>query len=227
MSKECFGLFALVALTGVSLVTTGARADEAAPAADVKPSAADAEAADGEAAKEEKASADKGKKPLEPEEEEDEDGVRFRGGISGGGGAMIFATSSSFGGTYNLGIGGVDGRIGVQINDLIGVYAQPQVGIYGGGLGVGGLAGGALVVDFTFFDQLFVGVGGGGAILNNPAAGEVIVRVGGYPAFGLGENGIRRKGLMIGIDLRIFIAPTGADTLIAPSPTLNIGYEAY
>ncbi len=167
------------------------------------------------------------KKKAPPAEEPDEDGVRFRGGISGGGGAMIFATDSSLGGSFTLGIGGLDGRLGVQINDLIGIYAQPQLGIYGGDIGVGGLAGGVLVVDFTFIDQIFVGVGGGGGILNNPAAGEVILRAGGYPAFGLGEDGIRRKGLMLGVDLRVFIAPTGSGTLIAPSPTFNIGYEAY
>ena len=40
----------------------------------------------------------------------DADGVRFRGGISGGGGALILDP-------FTFGLGGVDGRLGVQIND--------------------------------------------------------------------------------------------------------------
>lgn len=168
------------------------------------------------------------KKAEEPEDTNDnEDDVRFRGGISGGGGIMYFTVGSSFGNeSLLLGIGGIDGRVGVQFNDMIGLYVQPQVGIYGASGAVGGLAAGAILVDFTFFDQLFVGVGAGGGVLNNPAAAEIIARFGGYPVFGEGEGG-RRKGLMLGIDFRLFIAPTGGSTLIAPSPTLNIGYEAY
>ncbi len=157
-----------------------------------------------------------------------EDHPRFRGGISAGGGLMFFTAASSFGNaSATFGIGGLDGRLGVQINDLIGVYVQPQVGVYGASAGVGGLAGGAALIDFTFIDRLFVGVGGGGVILNSPGAGEVILRVGGYPAMGFGADKVRRKGLMLGIDMRIFIAPSGGATLVAPSPTFNIGYEAF
>jgi hypothetical protein len=229
-------------LVGSLLVAEAATADE--PAPDDTPNEAtppaDESKKDPPAEEEEtvvlkKKGDEKGEKKkdqeVEDEEPEDEDGVRFRGGISGGGGLMMFATDSSLGGTYKLGIGGVDGRVGVQINDLIGVYLQPQLGIYGGkigeAVGVGGLAGAALLVDFTFIDQIFVAVGGGGGILNNPAAGELIVRFGGYPAFGMAENNIQRKGLMLGIDFRLFVAPTSSGTLIAPSPTLNIGYEVY
>lgn len=108
----------------------------------------------------------------------DDDGVRFRGGISGGGGALI-------GAGLTLGMGGLDGRMGVQINDLIGVYAQPQLSIYGGSAGfipaIGGIVGGTAVVDFTFIDQIFVGAGGGYALLNNPHGPVVHIRAGGYP----------------------------------------------
>jgi hypothetical protein len=40
---------------------------------------------------------------------------------------------------------------------------------------------------------------------------------------GFGEDNIRRKGLMIGLDLRMFFI-SGAVLL---SPTVNIGYEAF
>lgn len=147
----------------------------------------------------------------------DKDGVRFRGGISGGGGALIF---DPFG---TLGIGGLDGRLGVQINDLIGVYAQPQLGVYGGGGGIGGLFGTSALIDFTFIDQIFVGAGGGFAILNAPVAGEIHIRAGGYPVIGFGDDGIVRQGLMLGMDLRIFFV----SGIVAVSPMASIGYEAF
>ncbi|HSC86167.1 MAG TPA: hypothetical protein VLC09_02810, partial [Polyangiaceae bacterium] len=89
----------------------------------------------------------------------DADGARFRFGVAGGGGFL--SGSDSFGGSATYGYGGMDLRFGAQINDLIGVYAQPQLGFYGANGGVGGLAGVTALVDFTFLDQFFVGVGAG------------------------------------------------------------------
>ena len=165
-------------------------------------------------------------KPKDPNADKEHiDDVRFRGGISVGGGGLFL-------GGYTFGLGGVDGRLGVQINDLIGIYAQPQLAIYGGSVnlgnggslpGVGGIVGGTALIDFTFLDRLFVGVGGGGALLNNPAAGELHFRVGGYPVMGFGKNKIQRKGLMIGADLRVFFV----SGLTLFSPTANIGYEVF
>jgi hypothetical protein len=158
--------------------------------------------------------------------ESDDDGVRFRGGISGGGGGLFVEGLS-------LGLGGLDGRMGVQINDLIGVYAQPQLAIYGGtfSLGggsassVGGIIGGTAVADVTFIDQIFVGAGGGGGMVNSSsfAGGILHIRAGGYPLMGFGEDGIRRKGLMLSADLRLYFA--GGATFI--SPMASIGYEAF
>lgn len=147
-----------------------------------------------------------------------EDGVRFRGGISGGAGAEILT-----GGTTIM--GGVDGRVGVQINHLIGVYAQPQLsfGSFGGALGITGTFTTTAVVDFTFIDHLLVGAGGGFGVFNNPTGPVVHLRAGGYPLMGHGEDGIRRKGLMLAFDMRLgFI--TG-DTVVYPMG--SIGYEAF
>jgi hypothetical protein len=66
-------------------------------------------------------------------------------------------------------------------------------------------------------------VGGGGAILNNPFAGELHLRAGGYPLMGYGEDGVRRKGLMIGADVRMFFL----EGYVLLSPTASIGYEAF
>src|SRR5690348_8884200 len=63
------------------------------------------------------------------------DGPRFRFGVSGGAGFFTAApegSSTSIGCTYF----GADLRLGAQINDLIGVYAQPTLGYYTADVGV-------------------------------------------------------------------------------------------
>jgi hypothetical protein len=212
MSNRALGLLGLVCTGAVLLAANSAQADEAvAPAAEPPATGAPASA---------EAPAKARRAEIPEEEEVDEDGVRFRGGVSGGGGGLFLEN-------YTMGIGGFDGRVGVQINDLIGVYAQPQVGVYGGDLGgiggIGGLAGASVVVDFTFLDQIFVGAGGGFAILNNPLAGELHLRAGGYPLMGYGEDGVRRKGLMLSADVRMFFL----EGYVLLSPTASIGYEAF
>lgn len=123
--------------------------------------------------------------------------------------------------------GGVDLRLGLQINELIGIYVQPQLGFYagefGGVTGVGGLLGGSILADFTFADRLFAAAGAGFALLNNPSGPEIHLRAGGYPlASSGGENG-RRKGLMLGVDVRMHFV--SGSTFFAP--TLCIGYESF
>lgn len=154
----------------------------------------------------------------------EEDGPRFRGGVALEGGGIFISG-------YGLGLVGVEGRLGVQINNMIGVYAQPEFslggGKYGTGTGFTGTAGSTAVVDFTFLNRFFVGVGGGAAIIQSAAAGEFHFRAGGYPVFTHGLNGVRRKGLMVGLDLRVYplLGVYRGTTLM--SPMLAIGYEAY
>lgn len=150
----------------------------------------------------------------------DADGARFRWGISGGGGFVSVAGAT-------LGYGGLDLRFGAQINDLIGVYLQPQLGVYGGNYGgvngVGGLAGASVLADFTFADSFFVAAGLGYGVLNNPAGPELHLRAGMYPVLGGGQEVARRKALMLGVDFRAFFL----DGATGVSPTLSIGYESF
>lgn len=198
-------------------IAAGAEAKPAAPAADKDDGDDDDDKGEG---KKKHKHRHKHMEQGEDEDGKDLDGVRFRGGISGGGGGLFVSG-------FAAGVGGLDGRLGVQINDLVGLYVQPQfcvgAGKLGNGTGFTGTAGGSLVVDFTLADRFFVGVGGGGGVINNPAAGMVHFRVGGYPAMGYGANGIRRKGLMLGADVRIWVA-SGITVL---SPMASIGYEAF
>lgn len=180
-----------------------------------------------------------------PAPPEDADGARFRGGVDvtfGG----LFGSKDAV--KYTGFAGGVDGHIGVQINDLVGIYAVPHFTFGKVKVEVPPLdqsSGwvvftGTAVVDFTFIDQIFVGVGGGGTYqgptcTNCQALGGGVLhaRFGGYPVIGLGEDGIRRKGLMIGAELFVnFVsqlsAPAGVDTsIIFIEPMLTIGYEAF
>jgi hypothetical protein len=155
------------------------------------------------------------------------DEPRFRFGASGGLG--FFTVKSEAGNqeapfTYY----GADLRFGYQLDDLIGVYAQPTLGYYTadeveGLLAVGGLLGVAVAADFTFLDRFFVGGGLGYTIYNNPSGLSALLRVGAYPLMGRG-NGARRHGLMLGIDLHLTNVD-GFQTIVMP--TLNVGYEAF
>jgi hypothetical protein len=149
-----------------------------------------------------------------------QDGPRFRGGVSfAGGGAFVAG--------WGLGFAGVDGRLGVQLNNLIGIYAQPYFMLGYGERGTvkafTGFAGATAQVDFTFLDRFFAGAGAGGAILNNPGAGELHVRLGAYPLFARGLDGVRRKGLMVGLDMRVYFA-SGFQIVNVMG---GVGYEAY
>lgn len=150
-----------------------------------------------------------------------EDSPRFRGGIALEGGGWFVSG-------YSAGLVGVEGRLGVQLNNMIGIYAQPEfslgAGKVAGVAGITGTLGSSAVVDFTFLDQIFVGAGGGGGYIGNAPGGMLHIRAGGYPVFAHGAHGGRRKGLMVGLDFRTyFIRGFGA----VLSPMLGIGYEAF
>jgi hypothetical protein len=155
------------------------------------------------------------------------DGLRFRFGVAAG---LGFFTASqdnppaemSF--TYY----GSDLRLGAQINDLVGVYAQPTLGYYTADdttvLAAGGLLGLTVVADVTLIDRFFAGAGIGYTIYNNPSGLTPIIRIGGYPLMSRSEQKARRKGLMLGVDLR-FTSLEGLNTIFMP--TFNLGYEAF
>lgn len=148
------------------------------------------------------------------------DGGRFRFGISGGPGVLLVDPVS-------LVYGGIDLRLGYQIDDLIAVYAQPQLGFYGGTFGgvtgIGGIVGATAVVDVTLEDRFFVGGGAGFGVLNNPSGPAIHLRGGFYPLMSRSTEKARRKGLMLGVDLRVYFTDGGTGI----HPMASIGYEAF
>jgi len=158
--------------------------------------------------------------PPPPPPSRPKDGVRFRGGISlGGGGEFISG--------FTAGLGAIDGRLGVQINNLAAVYLQPHVAFGAGSIGSfsgpTGSAAATVMVDFTFIDRIFVGAGGGFGIVNNPYGAVAQLRFGGYPVIRVAENRPRRKGLMVGADTRIYFTQVGPVLELIAS----VGYEAF
>ncbi len=89
-------------------------------------------------------------------------------------------------------------------------------------------------MDFTFIDQIYVGVGGGFAVhaptctnCGELTGGVLQFQFGGYPVMDWADDGIRRMGLQVGGDIKInFLSEGGAD-LIMVQPMVVIGYEAY
>lgn len=152
----------------------------------------------------------------------EEDGLRFRGGIALEGGGWFLSGISA-------GLVGLEGRLGAQINNMIGVYAQPEFSLGKGSFGTGlssitGTAGASALVDFTFLDRIFVAAGGGGGYVGNAPGAMIHFRAGGYPVFARSGHHGRRKGLMIGLDMRVYVLKGYGAVM---SPMLGIGYEAY
>jgi len=154
----------------------------------------------------------------------DADGVRFRWGIA----AALGLESVS---VYSGAMYGFDARFGVQINHLLGVYVQPHLSFgkltgSGAGAGVSGATGTfstAVLGEATFLDHFFVGAGFGYGVLNNPSGPMFQARAGGYPLAGRADNGIRRRGLMVGVDFRTIFIDGATGVLVMG----GIGYEAF
>lgn len=149
------------------------------------------------------------------------DGPRFRFGIAAGAGPML-------GENWSTVYGGLDMRFGAQVNDLLGIYLQPHLGFYDGqtpsGNGFGGIVGFSGGADVTLMDRFFVGAGVGVDVIQNPVGPELHFRLGGYPIVSRSHEKVRRKGMMLGVDFRLYF-PSGYAMAIAP--TFNLGYEAF
>lgn len=224
-------LSACVSLVVLSLVSSTAFAQQADSAASAPaPVAPVSAAAPSEAAPPQKDKVETTKSP------DEEDHGRFRFGISAFGGPLFMAGNSG-------GAGGIDLRFGAQVNNLLGIYAQPIL-IAGGGASSGssggsasGLAmgGAGLLAEFAFLDMLYVGAGpellagaagsasagtsGTGAKADTGTFFSVAARAG----LALGSvKPARRKAFTIGLDLHAVFA---TDTVV--TPMLALGYDAF
>lgn len=170
--------------------------------------------------------------------------MRFRWGISGFGGKYFVNGTGG-------GIGGIDARFGVQIDNMIGVYGSPIL-LLGAGAAVSNSATGAstsvsavalygigALADFTFSDMFFVAAGpellrgaaaqaatqadANGASAS--ASGEAGTFFGIEARAGLALGSIKpnkRKAFTIGLDLHAIF--TSKVTVV---PLLALGYDMF
>jgi len=157
------------------------------------------------------------------------DGGRFRFGING---AVGLESVSASGASVSGAMFGLDVRLGWQFSHLLAIYVQPHLSF--GSLSsdegtagtVSGFTGTVLVTamgEVTFLDRLFAGAGFGYGVFNNPSGFALDLKVGGYPLVGRDENGIRRTGLMVGLDFRTVFLEGATGLLIMGC----IGYESF
>jgi len=151
-----------------------------------------------------------------------------------------------------LGAIGPQGQLGVQINNLIGVYGVPAFDILFGPAGGVDLTFAALV-DFTLLEDVLTVGGGldsgvfaafGASGTSAAAAAGAQYGVRGHVAWNAivskGANGIRRRALVVGLDLRALLGPEASATANANgtsgsasttgfvfSPMVTIGYLAF
>jgi hypothetical protein len=168
----------------------------------------------------------------------DEDGARFRGGIRGQGSVIVFPDPGEA-----FPAVGVEGHIGAQINDLIGVYWAPGLDIIFGSSSGMNLSS-AIMVDFTLEDTFQIGVGPDTSAVvafSSSSAGAAALYGGRlhfayFPVVGDGEDPVRRKGLALGVDVRLltggsaFVSGAGASAsgnTFVLHPMAFVGYEAF
>lgn len=154
------------------------------------------------------------------------DGFRLRHGIDATFGDEI-GSGPSAGLTGAL--GGIDWRFGAQINNSWAVYLDTHLSLgtasIGMASGVTGNFAAAVMGEYTLFDHFFAAVGGGYGVLNNPSGPLLQVRGGWYPLESKSRDSARRRGLMIGFDVREYFAGPNVGTVSQLS--LAIGYEKF
>jgi hypothetical protein len=153
-------------------------------------------------------------------------------------------------GSFTVGVAGVQWQLGVQINNQIGVYVVPSLDAVFGSVGGVNLSA-AVVADYTLNDDLTFGVGpdvGVFGAIGSSSAGTVSGAGGALygarlhftwnPVLSRGANGIRRKALAVGMDLRLLGGGAGYASVSSSSgtasastfvmaPMFTVGYQAF
>ena len=157
----------------------------------------------------------------------DHDGFRMRHGVAFSFGDEIGSGPSS---GLSGALGGVDWRIGAQINNNYAVYVDTHLSFgtahIGAASGVTGNFAVAAMFERSLFDRFFVAGGGGYGVLNNPSGPLGQLRAGWYPLMSASDTKARRKGLMLGVDARWYFADAmtiGTVTQVS----VSAGYEAF
>ncbi|MGE0871102.1 MAG: hypothetical protein AB7P03_21235 [Kofleriaceae bacterium] len=121
---------------------------------------------------------------------------------------------------------GADWRIGAKL-DALSVYLHSHLSIGTAHIGaLSGLTGnfaGALIVDYTLPQGVFIGGGGGYGVLNNPSGPLGQLRAGWYP-FGHSSDG-KARHLNVALDARWYFAGEAVGTVTHVA--LSLGYDRF
>jgi hypothetical protein len=153
------------------------------------------------------------------------DGARFRGGVSLTGGAEFIPGGYS----YTARRFGVDGRLGVQINHLFGIYAAPHLAFgratEGGLSAINGTFSLPVMGEVTLADTFFIGAGFGYSVINAVGGPTIAARVGAYPVKSAPSDRARRQGLAVSFEMRTILL--GSIYGAAMQAMFAIGYDAF
>lgn len=163
--------------------------------------------------------------------------VRVRGGVAAAGGAIVVPDHP---GGFAVGTAGVQGEVGIQFLDLVGLYWVPQLDV-AAGPNIGGVnLSTAAVVDIAPIDEFSVAVGPDLGVFaavgdDGLAAGLTYgarLRLNVNPYVYVARNG-RRQALTLGIDVRLMrgavgvLADESSASDFAFQPMLTLGYRAF
>jgi hypothetical protein len=176
---------------------------------------------------------EEGAADAEPSDEESSS--RFRWGISVGGGPLL--------GGWEGGAGGIDARFGMQLDQLLGIYAQP-IALVGAGASVdaegasaAGLAtvGVGALADITLVDLVYVALGpellfgefGSAEVEINSASAKAasgaFFSIASRAGIALGSmEPTGRSAFAIGLDMHIVFVDG-----VAIMPMIFLGYESF
>jgi hypothetical protein len=164
-----------------------------------------------------------------------QDFTRFRGGVGLETGAIVVTAGAD--GAVAIGTGGIQGQLGVQINNNWAVYAQPNIDFLFAAGGTFGLnVGGAVLGEYTFSGApisigagpstgALIAIGDGQAFATAPFYGAK-VHFAVYPLMNRDDGG-RRKALYLALDLNAQAFPQAGPSVLLFSPLASIGYQAF
>lgn len=162
--------------------------------------------------------------------------ARLRYGIAAEGGGLFVPDVAS------LAVFGVQGQVGVQFDDRVGLYAAPSFAFVRGearGIHLGG----ALMVDFTLNDVFTLGIGPDvaafAAMSQGGLAGGALyglrMRMATQPVIYIAADGVRRDAFTIGFDVRLYTGGGGglvtprriASSDLVVAPMITLGYQSF
>lgn len=140
-----------------------------------------------------------------------------------------FGTVQPQGTDFSAQLYGFDWRIGARLAPEWSVYLHTHMSVgtgnfSGGGSGATGNFAAALMGERDLPNRLFVAVGGGYGVLNNPSGPMFAARAGWYPM--KHADGVQRR-LNVALDTRFYFVEAGGQSMTMNHVALSLGYDRF